>query len=130
MSTMLDKARESWEFAETFRASEIYLNIVANRYYYALYQILDGFNASPKGKDIKRRHDQTAHVFMRIVARESLPSGKGYLLSALDELKSLRVQADYYPDQIELQDLDECLVDEAKMLFKLFEEKIIGEQNG
>lgn len=121
---MLHKAKESWELAEDFRNADVGLNFSANRFYYSLYQIADEFNRSPNGKKFKKAEKQSFHKLMIQVVRDSLPIGKTNLLDAFNELRDLRVQADYTPEEIELSDLDDGLVDEAKELFTLFEAKL------
>lgn len=123
MSDMADKARESRSIAESFVEADTSLNFAANRHYYSLYQIANAFNESPNGEDYKKQGNQSYHMFTRHIVDKAL-STKRYLLWTLDELRDLRVQADYYPGDIERSDLDDSLLDEVKELYEYFENKI------
>ncbi len=83
------------------------------------------FNESQNGRGYTKQEKQSFHQLMEAVVRECLPIGKNRLLLTFRELRDLRVQADYYPTNIEPSDLETSLLGDAKELFNLFERKLV-----
>ena len=114
MSVMFEKAMESWELAEGLRSENAYANFAANRYYYALYQLVCWYNESSAGKRMVRGQT-TAHVFARDIVRD-ITGQRRHLQTVFRKLRSLRERADYEKTNVEKEDLNDLLIKNATEL--------------
>jgi len=123
MSTLRDKAQESWETAETLHREDLYLNCVANRFYYALFQATKWYNeqlAEPlkEKTEIDRngneRVTERTHEFARRIIDETFKSIEHS--RTFKEFKRFRITADYKKTNVSKHDLSSYNISKAQEL--------------
>jgi hypothetical protein len=112
MSSLREKAIENWEAAELLHGQDMYLNCVANRYYYALYQAARWRNDQEKnpisqitkkneyGQEVVTEND---HEFARRIIDELFNDHQQS--STYKNFKRLRITADYKNHNVKKHDL-------------------------
>ena len=123
MNTLWDKAQESWETAEMLHKEDLYLNCVANRFYYALFQATKWHNeqlAEPLKEKTKRDRNGTervvehTHEFARRIIDETLKSVEHS--RTFKDFKRFRIKADYKKHNVSKHDLSSYNISKAQEL--------------
>jgi uncharacterized protein (UPF0332 family) len=129
MSTLRDKAQESWETAKTLHDENLYINCVANRFYYALFQATKWHNEqlenplAEKTKPDKNGQEkiiENTHEFARRIIDETLKN-TGHSRTFRD-FKRFRITADYKKHNVNKHDLSSYnILNAQKLLNQLLE---------
>ena len=111
-NTFTQKSDETWRDGNDCLDRGL-INLAANRIYYSVLQAIKGFAVEKKGWSV---HDSdNVHVkALNIICGSGGGKGHGFR-RRFSELRALRITADYYPEDVDAQEL-KALVNDADMI--------------
>ena len=109
---MKDKSEKTWEDASAV-LDQLRFNVAANRFYYAVFQAV--YSHALDREIISADDEIGLHGKARRIVKSTGHQARKYV-EVFDRLLALRTRADYRPEDIEPEEIDDDLLKDANAL--------------